>query len=177
MQANAQKRDPQRDVLECIRDFIKEHQYAPTMAEICRILGVHSKGTVAKHLKALRNRGLLTWEPGCERTFVITDFAWVALQTLQAFLDSKGRSAENRRNRRYLMRNVLNRPEVRAAIDEQLAVHGLAKEDPYDSMVAIIRGEAQSVQFNRKGEPVVVTVSPLVQLQAIKEYFRLTLGI
>lgn len=177
MRANARKQDPQRDVLECIRSFITEHHYAPTIAEIGQILGLRSKGTVAKHLKALRDQSLLTWQPDSERTLVITDRAWVALQMLQAFLDSKGRAAENRRARRYLMRNVLNRPEVRAAIDEQLTVHGLADKDPYVSMIAIMRGEAQSVRFNRKGEPVVVTVSPSVQLQAIKEYFRLTLGV
>src|ERR1700680_4984048 len=110
MRSNSQTRDAHREVLECIRNFIRERQYSPTIAEICRILGFRSKGTVAVHLRALRDQGLLTWQPNCERTFVITDRAWVALQVLEAFLDSR------RGTRRYLMLRILRMPEISMAI-------------------------------------------------------------
>jgi hypothetical protein len=64
-----------------------------------------------------------------------------------------------------------------SAIDEQLASRGLARGDPFDSLSALIQGEAETVRFNRGGQPVVIDTPPLVQLQAIREYFRLTLGI
>ena len=117
MSSNGRTEDPHLKVLECIRSFVKEHHYSPTLTEIREILGLRSKATVAGHL-TLRDLGLVAWQPAQERTIVITDRAWFARQVFEAFLDSRGLSADNHRPHRYRMRNVLIRPEVKAAIED-----------------------------------------------------------
>ena len=86
MKSNARIEDPHLSVLSCIRSFVKEHHYAPTIAEICKTTGLRSKGTIAVHLNTLRDLGLVTWQPGQERTIVITDRLWFAYRCLKRFL-------------------------------------------------------------------------------------------
>src|SRR6184192_3498785 len=49
----------QRDILQFIRDFQKEHGVAPTHREICDHFGFSSYGTVYKHLSLLQKKGLI----------------------------------------------------------------------------------------------------------------------
>ncbi|MEA2571838.1 MAG: repressor LexA [Acidobacteriota bacterium] len=49
----------QRDILEFIRGFQKEHGVAPTHREICDHFGFSSYGTVYKHLSLLEKKGLI----------------------------------------------------------------------------------------------------------------------
>ena len=161
----------QRSVLECIRDFIKKHHYPPTIPEISRILGLRSKGTVSVHLRALRDQGLLTWQPACERTFVVTDKAWVALEVLNAFLESKGVPDERRLTRRFLMRNVLRRPEVCAAISDLLASRGFRLRDAVALHAAYINGEVEVVRFTRDGKYTKLKLPP--NYTALQDYWRL----
>jgi len=170
MKSNAQTRDAQRDVLECIRDFTKQHQYAPTIAEICRICGFKSKGTIAVHLRALRDQRLLTWQPGCERTFVITDRAWAALKVLEAFLDMTGTKAEKRAARRYLMRLVLAKPWVSVAIEDLLASQGFTPDDAVKSHIALIRG-VETVRFTPDGKYMKFKEPP--SLAALRDYWEM----
>jgi len=49
----------QKDILEFIRDFRRDHGYSPTHREICERFGFTSYGTVHKHLKLLESKGFL----------------------------------------------------------------------------------------------------------------------
>jgi repressor LexA len=49
----------QRDILNFIREFQKEHDVAPTHREICDRFGFSSYGTVYKHLSLLQKKGLI----------------------------------------------------------------------------------------------------------------------
>jgi repressor LexA len=49
----------QRDILNYIREFQKEHGIAPTHREICDHFGFSSYGTVYKHLSLLEKKGLI----------------------------------------------------------------------------------------------------------------------
>jgi repressor LexA len=49
----------QKDILEFIRSFRREHGYSPTHREICERFGFTSYGTVHKHLKLLESKGFL----------------------------------------------------------------------------------------------------------------------
>lgn len=49
----------QRDLLEFIQKFIKQHGYSPTLAEICKGMGLSSPATVHEHLKTLEGKGVI----------------------------------------------------------------------------------------------------------------------
>ena len=171
--SNARTEDPHLKVVECIRNFIKEHHYSPTFTEIGEILGLRSKATVAAHLKTLRDLGLVTWQPGQERTIVITDRLWFAYQVFEAFLDSRGLSADSQRPQRYRMRSVLIRPEVKAAIEDAM---NSANYDPWDAFSlasAYIEGCVDTVHF-MKGKHIRLKQSPTKQLAALNAYFEAT---
>ena len=60
--------DRQREVLDAISVFIEKHHYAPTVRELCEILGVSSSCTVQRHLDALERKGYIAREPRKNRT-------------------------------------------------------------------------------------------------------------
>jgi DNA-binding FadR family transcriptional regulator len=103
--ANA-RTDVDLTVLGRIRRFIAENHYPPTYKELCQLLGFRSKGTLAVHLRALRDLTLLEWQPGQERTFVVTDRAWVAQEVVKAWFDSQGTSVQRRFRRRCVCATV-----------------------------------------------------------------------
>lgn len=47
----------QRQMLDCIREFIDENEYSPTLEEIGRMMGLSSPATVHKHLQNLEKKG------------------------------------------------------------------------------------------------------------------------
>ena len=53
----------QREILQFVRDFLRERHYAPSMREIAGGVGLKSVSTVAYHLKQLRAQGLLESDP------------------------------------------------------------------------------------------------------------------
>ena len=171
MRSNERIKDAQRNVLECIRNFIKEHHYSPTINEICRLTGLRSKGTVAVHLRTLRDLGLVTWQPGQERTLVVTDRAWAALQIVQAYLEYRGVSPENRQAR-YRLRNVLQKPEVCEAIEELIASRKFGAKDAVDLHIAHIKGGLETVGFSPDGKHH-ATVRQPPSLPALMDYYKL----
>lgn len=46
-------------ILEAINTYINEHQYPPTIREVCELVGLKSPSTVFNHLEILKERGLL----------------------------------------------------------------------------------------------------------------------
>ena len=171
--SNARTEDAHLKVLECIRSFVKEHHYSPTLTEMGEILGLRSKATVAAHLKTLRDLGLVTWQPAKERTIVITDRAWFAQQVFEAFLDSRRLSADSRRPQRYRMRSVLIKPEVKAAIEDAMNSANYNPWDAFSIASAYAEGAVNTMHFV-KGKHVKLKQSPSKQLAALNVYFEST---
>jgi repressor LexA len=49
----------QKEILDFILDFIKQHDYAPSYMEIADFLGVSSPATIHQHVKSLEEKGYL----------------------------------------------------------------------------------------------------------------------
>jgi len=169
--ANARD-DPQERILDGIRLFKDEHGYPPTIAELCQMVGLRSKSTVASHLNKLRDLHLVTWKSGEERTLVVTDEGWIASEVVKAYLDDTGSRAQRWSRRRRLMRHVVRIPEVRAAIEELMASRGVALKDAVDLMCAQIRGTLQRVRL-RNGRLVTIQSSAKEQQAALNRYWRM----
>jgi SOS-response transcriptional repressor LexA len=58
----------QRQILDEVTRFQSEHGYCTSVRELMRKFGWASPNAVTSHLRALRQRGLVTWEPGVART-------------------------------------------------------------------------------------------------------------
>lgn len=172
MASNARD-DPQQRILDSIRLFKDEHDYPPTIAELCQIVGLRSKSTVASHLNRLRDLRLVTWKPHEERTLVVTDEGWIASEVVKAYLDDSGSRLQRRTKRRRLMRQVVRIPEVRAAIEELVASRGVALKDAVEIMCAQIKGTSQEVRLCND-RLVVIQSSAKEQLAALHDYFRMT---
>lgn len=54
----------QEEVLDVIRDSIKNNGYPPTVREICKELGLSSPGTAQFHLNALERKGYISRRKG-----------------------------------------------------------------------------------------------------------------
>lgn len=57
----------QTQILEFIRDFLRQHQRPPTLREIGRALAIRSTNGVRKQLIALEDKGYITRSPGQSR--------------------------------------------------------------------------------------------------------------
>lgn len=55
-------------VLEAIIEYKEEHQVAPTVRELCRIVGLTSTSTMHGYLERLRAAGVIEWDPAKPRT-------------------------------------------------------------------------------------------------------------
>lgn len=53
----------QRELLDFIQDFIKNHGYSPTLEEMCRALNISAVSTVHEHLKILEAKGVIHRNP------------------------------------------------------------------------------------------------------------------
>ncbi len=50
-----------------IKEFFKNHGYAPTMAEVAKGIGIQSRGVAHRYVHALAQKGLLRIIPNCRR--------------------------------------------------------------------------------------------------------------
>ncbi len=57
----------ERDAYQFIRDFFARHGHAPLLSEIALGLGIHSKGTVHRYVRAIARAGLIELVPGRHR--------------------------------------------------------------------------------------------------------------
>ena len=58
----------QQRILLAIQQYIHQHRYPPSVREIAAMVGLASTATVHGHLRRLREKGLIEWEPSCPRT-------------------------------------------------------------------------------------------------------------
>lgn len=80
----------QKEVLCLIDQLSKEHGYPPTLAELARALGLKNRMTVHQHVAALKKKGLVTWEPGLNRSLRIVDELADALEATGAHAFTAG---------------------------------------------------------------------------------------
>lgn len=59
----------QVQIPQAIRDMADLHGYPPTLREIGQAVGLCNASSVAHHLTALEQRGVLAREPGCHRSY------------------------------------------------------------------------------------------------------------
>lgn len=59
------------EIVNVIKEHYKKHKYSPTIREICDITNIKSTSTVHKHLKVLKDRGIVEWNPSLPRTLRI----------------------------------------------------------------------------------------------------------
>ncbi len=55
--------DRERQAYDFIRAYVARHGYAPKLIEIGQQLGIRSRGTVHRHVRAVREAGLIAVEP------------------------------------------------------------------------------------------------------------------
>lgn len=65
-------RDRDHTILTTIHNLILTHGYSPSMAEIAEASGVPSKQMIHAAFGRLREAGLITFLPGCNRTVRLT---------------------------------------------------------------------------------------------------------
>lgn len=60
-------------ILNCIKEFINENGYSPSIREICEIASLSSPATVYTHLIQLRKKGYINYVDGKMRTIRILE--------------------------------------------------------------------------------------------------------
>lgn len=61
----------QKEVVDAITAFWAEYGVAPTVRELCQMLGRKSPATVHDLLTRLRSAGVVEWMPGKQRTLKV----------------------------------------------------------------------------------------------------------
>ncbi len=61
----------QKKVLEFVKKYSEKHEFAPSLQEICKHLGVSSPATVHEHLSALASKGFLEREKNQKRSMTL----------------------------------------------------------------------------------------------------------
>ncbi|AXX64363.1 transcriptional repressor LexA [Bombilactobacillus bombi] len=74
----------QKDILQCIYDYVKSRGYPPTVREICEEVGLSSTSTVHGYLSRLQNHGFLQRNPTKPRALEITNTGLAAINVQQA---------------------------------------------------------------------------------------------
>lgn len=65
----------QSQALDCIRQFLAEHNYAPSYRDIMHAMGIKSPATAYNHVQALKDKGYITLRDHQMRSVELTDKA------------------------------------------------------------------------------------------------------
>ena len=63
----------EKEILDCVADFIDLKGYSPSVREICKLSGRKSPATVQDHLTSLKKKGYVAWEPKQNRTLRVVN--------------------------------------------------------------------------------------------------------
>lgn len=58
----------QKEVLRLIQELTNERGFPPTLADLAKAMGLRNRMTVHQHVVALKNKGMVSWEPGLNRS-------------------------------------------------------------------------------------------------------------
>lgn len=65
--------DKQQEVLDCIKSFIEEKGYSPTVRDLCQLLNLSSPSTVHVHLNSLEAKGMIKRDALKSRSIILTE--------------------------------------------------------------------------------------------------------
>ncbi len=69
----------QQSILSAIMEYTEKNKYAPSIRELCEMVGLRSSSTMHRHLENLKLLGLITWEPSFPRTIKVVEDEDVAV--------------------------------------------------------------------------------------------------
>ena len=64
---------PQNELYEWIRNYIKEFQHSPSIRQMMNAMGVKSPAPIQSRLKHLQEKGYISWQEGKARTLQLID--------------------------------------------------------------------------------------------------------
>lgn len=73
----------QSKALECIRQFLATHNYAPSYRDIMRAMGIKSPATAYNHVQALKEKGYLRLRDGYMRSVELTEKANIFVRSIE----------------------------------------------------------------------------------------------
>jgi repressor LexA len=56
------------EIIAAIKLYHSKHGYAPSIRDLCKMVGLKSSSTVHKHLGILKEEGRIEWNPDMPRT-------------------------------------------------------------------------------------------------------------
>ena len=65
--------DAQNELLEWIRDYIRDFQHSPSIRQMMQAMGLKSPAPIQSRLKHLQEKGHISWQEGKSRTLKIVD--------------------------------------------------------------------------------------------------------
>ena len=65
--------DAQNELLEWIRDYIRDFQHSPSIRQMMQAMGLKSPAPIQSRLKHLQEKGYISWKEGKSRTLKIVD--------------------------------------------------------------------------------------------------------
>ena len=63
----------QKEILDLIKDYLKEKGFPPTRADISRTLGLKSHNAAEQHLRAIEKKGFISILSGASRGIVLNE--------------------------------------------------------------------------------------------------------
>src|SRR3989338_8124492 len=79
----------QKKILDFVKKYTSKNEFAPSLKEIGKHIGVHSPATVHQHLAALVEKGFLEREKNKKRSMTVTALApWERSSFTGEFIDS-----------------------------------------------------------------------------------------
>ena len=69
----------EKELLDAIKEFMKDKGFAPTNRELCKVVGNKSPATVNYKLKNLKEKGFIDYEEGHSRSIRVLNKSTVEL--------------------------------------------------------------------------------------------------
>lgn len=63
--------EKQEKLFNAIKEYIKEHDYSPSIRDLCKMVNVKSSATVFVSLKILKRKGYIDYEEMARRTIKV----------------------------------------------------------------------------------------------------------
>jgi len=170
----------QRQILEYIVEYEKEHGYPPTIREICEAFGISSPRGVSKHLEALEKKGYIERSKGrsrgirilksAQQDVVLEEFYTIpvvgviaagdaieAIENVSEYIPIPERSLN--RGHEYYALKVKGNSMVEAHIldGDYAIIRKQAWANEGDIVVVLIEGQSATLKrFHHKGDTVVL---------------------
>lgn len=61
----------QEEIFNKLKQYIKEHGYSPSVRELGQLMGLKSSETISTHLKKIKAKGYIDYNPKKHRSLII----------------------------------------------------------------------------------------------------------